>query len=303
MQVGIFYNSIGNPHKAPHKVALMDNFRQGVVANGDTAVDFKHAAMPLPSLDAGFVLGYSLAENTRGRIIQWFQNNRVPLMFVDSNILHYARSEHEWHRYSLNTVYPDTGVYFFDQLDNNKWNRYSQWHGVQLQPYRQQGDHILILCQRPHGWNMAGTVQNDWLDQTIQKIRQHSQRPIVVRLHPGDGTKQHQIARLNQQYRGSILVSNKSNIREDLVNCWCAVGFNSTPNVVAAIEGVPVYVEDPVRSWAADVAFRDLSLIENPPLPDRQTWINKIANIHWSNQEVRAGDLWSAVRKYISAVR
>lgn len=303
MQVGIFYNSISNPRKAPHKVALMDNFRQGVVANGDIAVDFKDAALPTHSLNAGFVLGYSLAENLRGRIIQWFATNRVPLMFVDSNILHYARPEHEWHRYSLNTVYPDTGVYFFDQVDNSKWSRYSQWHGVELQPWRQHGNHILILCQRPQGWNMAGTVQDDWLDQTIQKIRQHSQRPIVVRLHPGDGTKQQQIARLNEKYQGSILVSAKSNIREDLVNCWCAVGFNSTPNAVAAIQGVPVYVQDPLRSWAADVAFTDLSLIENPPLPDRQAWVNKIANIHWSNQEVREGQLWSAVRKYISAVR
>lgn len=303
MRVGIFYNSIGNPRKAPHKVALMDNFRQGVVINGDTAVDYKDSVLPAQPLDAGFVLGYSLADNLRGRIIQWFRNNQLPLMFVDSNILHYARPEHEWHRYSLNTVYPDTGVYFFKPIDTAKWSSYSQWHGVKLQPWRHHGDHILILCQRPQGWNMVGTVQDNWLDQTIQQIRKHSQRPIVVRLHPGDGTKQDQINRLNIKYQGSIRVSTHANIREDLVNCWCAVGFNSTPTSVAAIQGVPVYVEDPAKSWAADIAFRDLSHIENPPCPDRESWSHRIANIHWSNQEVISGQLWSAVRQYISSAR
>jgi hypothetical protein len=81
------------------------------------------------------------------------------------------------------------------------------------------------------------------------------------------------------------------------------VGYNSTPNVVAAIEGVPVYVEDPALSWAADVAFTDLSQIEMPPMPDRTAWINRIANIHWSNQEVQTGQLWRAVKQYISSVR
>jgi hypothetical protein len=81
------------------------------------------------------------------------------------------------------------------------------------------------------------------------------------------------------------------------------VGINSTPNAVAAIEGVPCYIEDARRSWAADVAFFDLAQIENPPMPDRTEWAHKIANIHWSNQQVISGQLWSAIKNYISAVR
>jgi hypothetical protein len=93
------------------------------------------------------------------------------------------------------------------------------------------------------------------------------------------------------------------NIVDDLKNCWCCIGYASTPNVVSAIEGVPVYVEEPTKSWAQDVCFNNLSLIENPPMPDRSEWIHKISNIHWSNQEVKSGQLWSAIRTYISASR
>ena len=304
MKVGIFYNSIRNPAKFSNKVMLMDNFRAGVISQGDEVVEYRENTLPDQPLDAGFVLGYTLEDNFRKKIINSLKTQKTPQVFVDSNILHYARKEHEWHRYSLNSVYPNDGTYFFQDLDRSKWATYSQWHGAELRPWRTGANeqHILILCQRPKGWNMFGHDQDQWLDKMIDKIRKiERKRPIVVRMHPGDGTRFKQIEKLQKRYGASIKISNRDNIREDLVNCWCTVGYNSTPNVVAAIEGVPGYIEDPRHSWAADVAFNDLEQILQPPLPSRDEWIHKIANIHWSNEEVRTGQLWSAIKHYISA--
>ena len=302
MKVGIFYNSISNPAKFSNKVMLMDNFAQGVRANNDEVIDFKDNKLPNLELDAGFVLGYTLEDNFRKKIITQLAVKNIPSIFVDSNILHYARPEHEWHRYSLNTVYPDTGTYFFDNLDLSKWETFSKWHGAELKPWRTNGAHILVLAQRPKGFNMF-TDQDEWLAKTIATIRKYSQRPIMVRMHPGDGTRFKQIEKLQKRYGTSISISEHENIKDALVNCWCCVGYASTPNVVSAIEGVPVYVEEPTKSWAKDICFNDLSQIENPPLPDRSQWINKIANIHWSNDEVKSGKLWSSIKNYISSSR
>ena len=300
MQVGIFYNSIRNPAKFSNKVMLMDNFAHGVRGQGDSVIDFRDNTLPNQRLDAGFVLGYTLEDNFRKKIIDQLRLQKVPAVFVDSNILHYGRKEHEWHRYSLGSVYPNSGTYFFDNLDTTKWNTFSAWHGVDLKPWRTTGNHILVLCQRPKGFNMF-TDQEVWLDKTISRLRKHSHRPIMIRMHPGDGTRFKQIEKIQKKYGTSVTISEHENIRDALINCWCTVGINSTPNVVAAIEGIPGYVEDPSRSWAADVAFNDLALVETPPLPDRSEWIHKIANIHWSNNEVRSGVLWTAIKKYISA--
>ena len=302
MKVGIFYNSIRNPAKFSNKVMLMDNFKAGVLVNGDEVVEFRDNALPDQPLDAGFVLGYTLEENFRKKIINCLKAQNSASVFVDSNVLHYARKEHEWHRYSLNSVYPDTGTYFFDAMDPNKWATYSQWHNASMKPWRTKGDHILIFCQRPKGFNMF-IDQEAWLDATIAKIKQHSSRPIMIRMHPGDGTREKQIAKLQKKYGTTISISTHDNIQDALTNCWCTVGINSTPNVVAAIEGIPGYVEDPVRSWAQDIAFTQLSQIENPPMPDRSAWINKIANIHWSNEEVKSGKMWAAIKQYISVSR
>jgi hypothetical protein len=282
---------------------LMDNFRQGVITAGDEVIEYRENRLPDQKLDAGFVLGYTLEDNFRKKIIDRLRSKKTPQIFVDSNILNYSRPEHQWHRYSLNSVYPNDGIYFFDELNDKKWGEFSLWHGVNLKPWRTDGAKILILCQRPKGWNMFGNDQDHWLDKTIAKIRKYSQRPVVVRMHPGDGARFKQIEKIQKRYGNSVTISEKENIRDELSNCWCAVGYNSTPNVVAAIEGIPVYVEDPDHSWAKDVAFTDLSLIETPPMPDRSEWIKKIANIHWSNDEVVQGKLWRAIKTYISSVQ
>jgi hypothetical protein len=303
MKVGIFYNSVTNLSRFSNKAVLMDNFSTGVQVAGDTAVEFTNPTLPDQPLDAGFVLGYTLQNNFRKQIITSLQQQNTPVIFVDSNILHYARPEHEWHRYSMDSVYPNSGTYFFKELDSSKWQRYSDWHQAPLNPWRTQGRHILIFCQRPNGWNMFGNNQEDWLDQTILKIQKHSDRPIVVRMHPGDGNRFSSIQKLQHKYGKSISISTHDNIRDALRDCWCTVGYNSTPNVVAAIEGIPCYLEDPVHSWAQDVAFTDLNQLSNPPMPDRDAWVNKIANIHWSNDEVRSGQLWSAIKQHILSVR
>ena len=203
----------------------------------------------------------------------------------------------------MNSVYPHDGIYFFSNLDVNKWARYSAWHGVTLKPWRNHGDHVMIFCQRPKGWNMFGNDQEAWLDKMIDKARKYTNRPIMVRMHPGDGTRFKAIEKLQKRYGQSVTISEHASIRDALINCWCTIGYNSTPNVVAAIEGIPGYLEDPTHSWAKDVAFTDLSMIEHPPLTDRGDWVNKIANIHWSNEEVRSGQLWSAIKHYISVSR
>ena len=302
MKVGIFYNSISNPAKFSNKVMLMDNFKTGVLANGDKVVEFHSNQLPSQSLNAGFVLGYTLEDNFRKKIINALKEQNTASIFVDSNILHYARKEHEWHRYSLNSVYPDSGQYFFGELDPAKWATYSQWHRAELKPWRSTGSHILIFCQRPKGFNMF-IDQEDWLDTIIAKIREHSAHPIMIRMHPGDGTRDKQIQKIQKKYGETVTISTHDNIRDALINCWCTVGINSTPNVVSAIEGIPGYIEDPAHSWAKDVAFTNIAQLENPPLLDRSEWINKVANIHWSNDEVKSGKLWAAIKRYISSSR
>lgn len=299
MHVGIFYSSINNPHKFPHKTAVMDSFAQGVLAHGDT-VDCQTIHGPIPDVDVGFVLGYTLENTYRRTIIDTLINRNKRIIYVDSNIFSYGRSAHQYHRYSVDSVYPTTGQYLLaPNLDYSKWDRISAFHKIQLKPWRDTGKHILVLAQRTKSWNMLGKNGLDWTLNIVTQIQGFTTRRIIVRLHPGD-KKHDQVNRtiIKQHFNDTVHISTNEDIRHDLANAWCCVGYNSTPNCVSAIEGVPVYIDDPENSWATDVAFTNIAQIDYAPLPDRTEWIHKIANIHWSNQEIASGEYWGQFKEF-----
>lgn len=301
MKVGIFYSSIANIHKAPHKEALMDAFKSGVKSQGDTAIDFRTTGASIPDLDAGFVLGYTLENNYRKKIIDTLKNQKSKIIFVDSNIYSYGRSAHFYHRYSVNSVYPVDGEYLLgNDLDYSKSDIILKYHKLNLQPWRTNGTHILVLAQKTMSWNMLGRNGLEWVHDIVKRIRKISDRPVVIRLHPGDKkfNDKNRLELIKHYGTKNVKVSNNENIKDDLKNAWCAVGYNSTPNCASIIQGVPVFIDDPLNSWAKDIAFEDLNQIDNPPTPDRADWLHKIANIHWSNDEIASGLYWKRFKTF-----
>jgi hypothetical protein len=66
------------------------------------------------------------------------------------------------------------------------WNNMRRDYNMDLKPWRASGNHILICLQRPLGWSMRGADLMKWLKRTLGKIRENSDRPILIRWHPGD---------------------------------------------------------------------------------------------------------------------
>jgi hypothetical protein len=301
MKVGIFYSSISNPHKAPHKTALMDAFGQGVIKLGDEIVECKIQNLPIPQVDAGFILGYTLENNYRKRIIDTLKLQKSKIIYVDSNIFSYGRSAHFYHRYSVDSVYPVDGEYFLgDDFDRNKSNVLLKYHKLNLKPWRENGDHLLVLAQKNMSWNMLGRNGLDWIHDIVKRLRKISDRPIVIRLHPGDKkfNNSNRLELMKHYSSKNVIVSTNENIKDDLKNAWCSVGYNSTPNCASIIEGIPVYLDDPLNSWAQGIGFENLDQLENPPLLDRTEWLHRISNIHWSNDEIAQGLYWLRFKKF-----
>ena len=69
---------------------------------------------------------------------------------------------------------------------------------------------------------------------------------------------------------------------------------------VAPIEGVPAFITDnPGYSQGGDIANTDLSMIETPNMPDREQWIRKLAQCHWSFEDLRSGRCWAHMRNWV----
>jgi hypothetical protein len=299
-----YYGGIPLNNKNLEKPLILDNFLSGVKAYGDNAV--AHRGMNAIDCDVALIQGFIHEHGKSAPHLQLRQDavnlqkkNGKRSLIVDSNLFLYADPLNSKHylRYSFDGVFPTTGFYFDTNIDPARWNKISQNLNIHLKPYRLVGDHILICLQRHGGWSMRGLNTVDWVNQTISKIRHYSNRPIVVRTHPGD-KKIKSILKINHK---NIIISNKDRLVDDLKNAWATVVYNSSPSVASLIEGIPAFLTDPQpeHSQTFGIANTDLSKIENPALPDRQSWIERLAMCHWNFDELKSGEAWQFFRKYV----
>ncbi len=139
--------------------------------------------------------------------------------------------------------------------------------GVELKPWRQTGDHILILPQR--GIGEPGIRQPPmWAQKTFKSISNRSKRKVRVRLHPG---------RINIP------------LEPDLVNCWAAVVWASGAGIKAIAAGIPVFHD--FDKWIGAGAATRLrhADFEKPFLGDRLPMFERLAWSQYSIEEITSG--------------
>lgn len=231
----------------------------------------------------------------RQSIVDYQRQNGNKVMPIDGSCFKFVNDSTLWLRYSIDSIFYNEGNYANANSDGSRWRQISSEMGIALEPWRNQGNHILICLQRDGGWSSKGFDQDEWLRKTIKKIRKYSLRPILIRPHPG--------SKKEYEYwsgKDNIFVSDSINVslHMDLKNAHAAVFWNSSSAVAAVLAGIPVFVND-VSSVAWAVANHDISMIENPSLPDRQQWLWDLSAAHWSIEHSRRGDIYRAFEQWL----
>jgi len=299
-----YYSGIPPNNNNPEKPLILDNFCKGVSASGDTVV--ANQKMKTIACDVALIQGFVHEHGKSAPHLQ-LRKDAIDLqkslgkksLIVDSNLFLYADpgNTKTYLRYSFDGVFPTTGFYFDQDIDSNRWLQISNDLGISLKPWRTSGNYILICLQRNGGWSMQGLNVIQWMNDTIKKIQKYTDKHIVVRSHPGD-KKIKQILKINHK---NVSLSTSDKLVDDLKGAWATVVFNSSPSVASIIEGVPAFLTDPhpENSQSFQVANTDLSQIENPMLPDRQQWVEKLSMCHWTFSELRSGVAWQFFKKYV----
>ena len=236
----------------------------------------------------------------RRDVLQTQKMARKRTLVADSNLflwVNKSNKPHHYLRYSWYGVFRRTGFYFDKDIDPARWQQIKTDLQIDVKPYRKNGDHILICLQRNGGWSLKNYDVMEFCHSTISKLRQYTDRPIVVRAHPGD-KKSALYLRLNLP---NVTVSTNPNIDQDLENAWATIVYNSSPGVASFIRGVPVFQMDPEPNYSmyGEIANFDISKIEEPALVDRQTWLERISMSHWKFDELKDGTAWRFMRDYV----
>lgn len=163
---------------------------------------------------------------------------------------------------------------------------------IDLAPWRTKGRHIIVACQRTDSNQWAGLPPFEkWLKQTVKKIHEHTDRPVLIRPHPRSYPRFNSVylpAKCHMQMPMHIAGTyDNFDFENSIQDAWAVVNWNSNPGTMAVVHGIPAFVGP--SSAAAAVANLDFRQIETPHMPDRQQWFNDLAWTEWSQQEIADG--------------
>jgi len=161
--------------------------------------------------------------------------------------------------------------------------------GLELKPWRQDGEYILICGQHDKSLQWQGMPpMSKWVMDTIEQLQIHYKYPIIFRPHP-----RCRLPDIERQYKNVYrqepkqILGTYDDFDMTFDNIKYTVSWSSNPGIHSIINGVPAFVSP--YSLAFDVACPHLLMVDNPQLSDRQQWLNDYAYTEWTLDEISQG--------------
>lgn len=145
--------------------------------------------------------------------------------------------------------------------------------GVELKPWRTDGDHILVCPNRSFGVGDR-VMHPDWAERVQKRLQRETKRPVRVRGHPGNDAP-------------------KRSIHEDLKGCWAVFVWSSSCAGHALAEGVPTYIEAPFQILKPASASGP---VDAPVCPDRLPHFETMACGQFTCEEISKGVPFALLR-------
>ena len=289
--VVVYASSLPRVADRSRKTEVLEAFAAGAQAQG-ARVLLQREPQIVPARLA-VILGW-VGTKIRGAHIQLrrdvIDHQRVSknlIMPIDGSCFKFVDDHSQFLRYSLDGVFYNRDRYANANSTVSKWSQIQQVLGLRLEPWRAQGDHVLVCLQRDGGWSMKGTDMTAWTVNTVRRLRELTSRPIVIRAHPKhriDLSVLSDLTGVRQSLHGTDLT-------QDLAGAWAAVFYNSSASVAAVLAGIPVFAtDDDCVAWR--MANPDLAQIEDPKMPAREQWLYDLSAAHWTDAESRSGAIY-----------
>lgn len=155
--------------------------------------------------------------------------------------------------------------------------------------------YILFCTQVPWDTQVQDVDYTNWVINTLKKIKQYSNRKILLRLHPKHTPRKNFIY-FNKSFfiKHNISVEISQNtLLKDFENSYCCIAYNSTVLVDAILNGIPILAGSNT-SIVSDLCIYDFSKIEDLPKFSIEQIRKCLANIsykQWNLQEIKEGEL------------
>ena len=159
--------------------------------------------------------------------------------------------------------------------------------GISLALNLSRNPAILIAAQHRYSLQLVDQNHEEWIMDQVDKIRQISDRPIIIRPHPRSPLN---VSRLN-----NTITIEKPQKLDDTYDSFdmhfdyhAVVNYCSGPGIQAAISGTRPVVGAYSLAAPVSVAIKDL---DTPYDVDRDQWLIEICHTEYTLEEIKKG-LW-----------
>lgn len=223
------------------------------------------------------------------KIWQRFKQNNKPVIVLEVGGLRRNKS----FKVAINGV--NRKADFANQnVDDKRWPLFKH----ELKPWQQRGQTIILLGQHHASEQWAGLPDmRTWFESQVQQIRKYTDRPIQIRPHPRNNVGFDVKKYKNVTLKNPVIDTSKiddTDFKDTLKDAWAVVNHSSNPAMEAVINGIPVFVSE--ASLCYEVGNISLETINNPVMPDRTEWANKLSYTEWFPDEIQKGLPWTRIK-------
>jgi hypothetical protein len=144
-------------------------------------------------------------------------------------------------------------------------------------PWKKTGNKILVAAPDEKPCKFYGVTKDQWVADTVAKIKEHTNREVVVRERAPKRIDRIATDTLQQALDNDV---------------FALVTFNSVAAIESVFHGIPAFTMAPANA-ASPVALQDLSKIESPYYPDKDklyAWGCHLAYGQFHITELKSGE-------------
>ena len=194
--------------------------------------------------------------------------------------------------------YMDTG-YFGNERTASNPNGWKLWHRIvkndlqhseiiprpddrfkkfnkTFQPWKKDGRKILVAAPDEKPCKFYGVTKDQWVNETVSKIKEHTDRLVIVR--------ERSPKRIDRIVTDTLQQALDNDV-------FALVTFNSVAAIESIFHGIPAFTLAPTNA-ASPVSLQDISKIQTPYYPDQDklyAWACHLAYGQFHNSELRNG--------------
>lgn len=182
-----------------------------------------------------------------------------------------------WHRIVKNNLQHGEII----SRPDDRWKQFNK----KFRPWKKSGTKILVAAPDEKPCKFYGTTQEEWIKNTVDTIKQYTDRPVVVR------------QRAKQRIDRVVHDTLQQALDDDV---FALVTYNSVAALESVFHGIPAFTLAPANA-ASPVALQDLSQIERPYYADSDklyAWACHLAYGQFHISELKDGSAKSKLEEW-----